>query len=359
MSVPLPFYKRRVFRLHSATWLALVLLGVSIFSLYFPLRLVLIHAVSNVALVAILFYGTAALVNIFFEKGKTLVAVLLGGLAFLGISGLRIAVNLALLEGFSGATTSPALISPVLRVAALVLATSAFIMLFGASYQLLDNRYRKERHTQALLQEQQAAQLDFLKAQINPHFLFNALNNIYSLTVLQSPEAPKMLLKLSDLLRYVIYDGQKKAVALQKEVQHLNNFIELFQMRNEHPVDITFTFNGDLSGRYIEPMILIPILENCFKHTDFELNEHAFAHVQLQVAPGRLLFATQNTFDPNNKQKDDTGGVGLENIRRRLALRYADAYTFEAAPKDQVFEVRLAIETMSDVGFQMSEGGGA
>ncbi len=339
-----PFYQRRTFRLHVAAWAALVLLGASIFSLYFPFRLVLTHALVNTVLVAGLFYGAAGLVNRFVEKGQTGMAVVLGAVAFVGISGLRIAVNLALLAQFPGPAEPPQPFSAFWRVAALVLATSAFVMLFGASYQLLVNRYKKERQTQALLQEQQAAQLDFLKAQINPHFLFNALNNIYSLTVLQSPEAPNMLLKLSDLLRYVIYEGQKKAVALQKEVQHLHNFIALFQMRNERPVDIVFTVTGDLSNRSIEPMILIPIVENCFKHADFELNAHAFAHIQLKVDAKELIFSTQNTFDPQNKQKDETGGVGLENIRRRLALRYAEAHTFRAVARDPIFEVTLSIE---------------
>ena len=161
-----------------------------------------------------------------------------------------------------------------------------------------------------------------------------------------------MLLKLSDLLRYVIYESQKKVVGLQKEVQHIHNFIALFQMRNERPVDIEFTVTGDLSNCHIEPMILIPIVENCFKHADFELNPNAFARIQLDIGTNGLVFSTQNTFDRQNKQKDDTGGVGLENIRRRLALRYADAHRFDVAARDSLFEVTLSIEGVrNDVVF--------
>lgn len=339
-----PFYRRRAFRLHVVAWMALVLLGVSIFSLYFPFWLVCTHALTNVALVAVLFYSAAALVDRFVEKGKIQMAVALGTLAFLVISSLRIAVNLTLLAQFPGHVEPPQPFSAFGRVAALVLATSAFVMLFGVSYQLLANRYQKERQTQALLQAQQAAQLNFLKAQINPHFLFNALNNIYSLTVMQSAEAPKMLLKLSDLLRYVIYEGQKKVVTLQKEVQHIHNFIALFQMRNERPVNIEFMVTGDLSNCNIEPMILIPIVENCFKHADFEINPNAFARIQINVGANGLVFSTKNTFDPQNNQKDDTGGVGLENIRRRLTLRYADAHCFDVAARGPIFEVTLSIK---------------
>lgn len=331
--------------IHILAWATLVTLGVSVFALYFPLQLVLAHATANVSLAAVLFYGAAYLADRFLEKGQIWQGVLLGFGLFCAVSAVRIAVNLALLERVAnGAPSGDLPIAPIWRVASLVVATSAFAIFAGMSYQLLVNRAKKERQAQALLQEQQAAQLDFLKAQINPHFLFNALNNIYSLTVTQSPEAPKMLLRLSDLLRYVIYEGRKQAVPLDKEVAQLRNFIDLFQMRHEHPVNIRFHAEGDISGKTIEPMILIPLLENCFKHTDFDTNEAAFADIQLRVDGSRLHFSTHNSFNPQHQQKDDTGGVGLANIRHRLALRYGEGHRFSTAAREaRVFVVELEL----------------
>jgi two-component system, LytTR family, sensor kinase len=233
---------------------------------------------------------------------------------------------------------------PKARVAALVMVTSIIVALVAVGYQLLYNRFKNEQKNLALINEQQAAQLQFLKAQINPHFLFNALNNVYSLTLAKSNDAPKMLLKLSDLLRYVIYESQKETVDLAREAQSIGQFIELFQMRSEAPLRIQFTTAGNLSGVRIEPMILIPLVENCFKHCDFDQNPAAFTKIQLETTPQYLRFFSQNTFDKTDKQKDAVGGVGLENIRRRLALRYGERFDLVFGDNVGVFTVELKIE---------------
>lgn len=335
--------QRRV-AVHLLVWGFLFLGGISVFGLFFPMRLVLLHASINISLLALLFYGSAYLFQHFYLRGRMWWFVLaISGFLFL-ISAPRVAVNYQLLKQLPQALDSQEIFGQLIRVSVLVQATSALIAALGVAYALLLNREQKEQQNQELLAAQQAAQLDFLKAQINPHFLFNALHNIYSLVELKSAEAPRMLLKLSELLRYVIYDGQRKTVDLKKEVQHIQNFIALYQMRSEAPLDIRFNLQGDFGGVEIEPMILIPLVENCFKHADFELNPSAFAKLDLTCEGGQLLFFTQNTFQENDLQKDQVGGVGLSNIQQRLNLRYAGQYEFSYRASGEVFESRLLIQ---------------
>jgi two-component system, LytTR family, sensor kinase len=330
--------------MHILVWGFLFLGGISVFGLFFPMYLVLLHATVNISLLALLFYGSAYLFQRFYLRGRLWwFGLALSGFIIL-ISAPRAAVNYQLLKQLPQALDSQGGFAQLVRVSVLVQATSALIAVLGIAYALLLNREQREQQNQELRAAQQAAQLDFLKAQINPHFLFNALHNIYSLVELKSPEAPKMLLKLSDLLRYVIYDGQQKTVDLKKEIQHIKNFIALYQMRSEAPLDIRFELNGAVNGVGIEPMILIPLVENCFKHTDFEINPSAFANMKLLYENGQLAFFTQNTFQENDTQKDKLGGVGLSNIQQRLDLRYPGQYQFSFQALDGIFETHLQIQ---------------
>ena len=153
-----------------------------------------------------------------------------------------------------------------------------------------------------------------------------------------------MLLKLSGLLRYVIYDSRQSEVNLSREVAEIKEFIELFSMRSPSPPDIRFEVLGDVSGFSIEPMLLIPMVENCFKHADFDSNPKAYCHILLKIDPMTSLhFSTVNTFDPNNNQKDKIGGVGLDNMERRLALRYPERHQFEYSAVANTFKVALNI----------------
>lgn len=334
--------KRRV-GMHLLAWVLLFVVGVTVFGSYYPLHLVLMHASGNIALLMLLFYGSVWVVNRFAERGAWLLSVLLAGILFAGVSIPRILVNLYLARQFPQEVQIHAPLNLFWRVTAMALATSALIQVLGVSFALLQNRYRRERQTQALLAEQQAAQVDFLKAQINPHFLFNALNNLYSLVALKSNEAPKMLLKLSELLRYAVYEGREKQARLAGEVQQIRNFIDLYQLRSETPANIVFEVKGDPANRHLEPMILIPLVENCFKHCDFDLNPKAFARIELLIEGKNLCFYTTNSFQTHDRQKDEIGGVGLTNIARRLALRYPDAYTFDYGPQGPIFYTSLQL----------------
>ena len=218
------------------------------------------------------------------------------------------------------------------------------IILISTIYQLLIHRSREEKKALVTANEQQEAQLQFLRSQINPHFLFNTLNNIYSLAVTGDKKTAPMVLQLSELLRYVVYDGQAAKVELQKEVKQIERFITLFQMRQENPVNIQFSTAEVPAALKIEPMILIPLVENCFKHCDFDSNPEANTQIDLKVEASELHFRTYNTRDDLDLQKDATGGVGLQNIKKRLALKYPGTHRLEIAQSPKSFEVNLFIK---------------
>jgi sensor histidine kinase YesM len=328
--------------IHGCVWLILFCFAfAALINVHKPV-IAFTHSFLNIVLVMVLFYCHVHWVNIFIEKKKYALFVLCSFLLFAAVMFFRIKINLFLLSK-TAILSSQTLKNPAWGVGVLVFLTSGFIWLFAIAYQLLMNRFEKERHNLQQLNAQQAAQFHYLKAQINPHFLFNALNNIYSLTVVKSNDAPKMLLQLSDLLRYAIYDGQQESIELSKEIAHIHKFIALFQLKSEKSLPISFENTGNTEGVFIEPMILIPLVENCFKHSGFEQNEAAFVRIKSDNTAERFCFSTENTFDKNDTQKDKVGGVGLANIQKRLALRYGSDFDFKTAVEGNVFSIFLTI----------------
>jgi len=217
------------------------------------------------------------------------------------------------------------------------------VITFSTLVHLLENRYKKERISQLLIQEHQAAQLQFLRAQINPHFLFNTLNNIYSLSIIQSVKTPEMVLQLSQLLRYVIYESQNKKVSLSGELIQIEKYIALFQLKSEQPLNIQLEKEGIINGQVIEPMMLIPLVENALKHCDFDINVNAYARINVKMHGDTLHFHTINSKNDNSRKQDEVGGIGLKNIKKRLVLNYPDKYELIINDSEHSFEVTLMI----------------
>jgi len=204
----------------------------------------------------------------------------------------------------------------------LITLMTIFVLILSTLVHLLENRYKKERINQLLIQEHQAAELQFLKAQINP------------------------LLQLSQLLRYVLYESQNKKVSLSGELMQIEKYIALFQLKNETPVNIQFEKEGGINGQKIEPMMLIPLIENALKHCDFDTNQKAYAKIVVQMVGDMLHFSTINSKNDANQQKDEVGGVGLKNIRKRLALNYPNQHELVINNLEYSFEVRLKIKVI-------------
>ena len=193
---------------------------------------------------------------------------------------------------------------------------------------------------QELKKEKSKTELSLLKTQINPHFFFNTLNNLYALTVKSSPQAPEVILKLSDMMRYTIYDGEKETVKISEEIAYLNNYIELHKIRYRKSVEITFNHNID-TNLNIPPLLYIILLENAFKHGIETLAENAFIHVNLYDNNDFIYFEIENNFDPN--EITNSKGIGLQNLKRRLSLLYKQQHELNIDITNNIYKTLLKI----------------
>ncbi len=202
----------------------------------------------------------------------------------------------------------------------------------------------KVRESKQLEIEKIKSELNFLKAQFQPHFLFNTLNNIYSLTLNNSQLAGKSILQLSRLLRYMLYESDAEMVDLQKEISHLQDYIELEKLRFAFRMELSFNISGNITNKKIIPILLIPFLENAFKHASNKINEKIWITIDLIVKDGNLNFTVENSVFPEGKTQmhNAYSGIGLENVKRRLSLLYEN-YTLQNELKENYYHAFLQI----------------
>lgn len=197
-------------------------------------------------------------------------------------------------------------------------------------------------------QEEKDAELKLLKAQLNPHFLFNTLNNLYGLSVVKSDKLPNLMLKLSDLLRYSLYDTKDKFVPLEKEITYLENYMSLENIRLEDKTDIKFSKNGNLTSKQIAPMLLIVFVENAFKHLGNNTDGKSFVNVEINIEDNSLYFKCGNSFDDLAKHSENMekgkSGIGLQNAKKRLSLMYPEKYELKINENKNDFVVELNLQ---------------
>lgn len=186
------------------------------------------------------------------------------------------------------------------------------------------------------------AELNSLKAQINPHFLFNTLNNLYSLSLDESPKTPDMILKLSDLMRYIIYDCRDNKVLAKKEIEFVTNYLSLEKLRLGESVSVDFEVVGD-PQIYIAPLLFINFLENAFKHS--RKTEGSFIRVKFDFStPNSVLFSIENSIYPEAELADsEYSGIGIQNVQKRLSLLYPNHHVLSIISDQEVYKVQLNI----------------
>jgi two-component system, LytTR family, sensor kinase len=218
------------------------------------------------------------------------------------------------------------------------------IVILSSVLVIIHQFFIKVNESKQLEIEKIKSELSFLKTQLQPHFLFNTLNNIYSLTFSNSHLAGKSILQLSGLLRYVIYESETEKVDLQKEITHLKNYIELEKIRSASRLELSFNISGDVAGKGIAPMLLMPFLENVFKHASNKMDEKIWITIDLIVKESNLYFTVENSVFLNGKtqMQNSHSGIGLENVKRRLSLLYED-YTLENELRENYYHAFLMI----------------
>ncbi len=205
--------------------------------------------------------------------------------------------------------------------------------------------YDQKNRAQQLEQEKVAAELQYLKSQINPHFLFNTLNNIYGLAIERSAKVPTLLLKLSDLLSFSLYESGEKFVDISRELQLIKDFIALEMERSDNRIRVEWDVQEEsLRGAEIAPLLLIPLVENAFKHGTREETRMAEIAIQLQRNKEQLFFRVRNTIPEEKAAITDDSGIGLANVRRRLAILYPDQHEFSIQESSNAFVVTLKVD---------------
>lgn len=226
-----------------------------------------------------------------------------------------------------------------------------FFMLYGLllvytislSIRVIQKWQDDEKHKAAVEKEKIATELSYLKQQVNPHFLFNTLNSIYSLTISTSPQAAVIILKLSSILRYMLYETENRKVKLTEEINIIKYYIELQRLRLTDKVNVKFELEGKTDYYSIPPLLLIPLIENAFKYGVDNIND-SFIEINIIIANDQLEVYVRNKIVKISPDLYQNGGIGIKNIKRRLELLYGNKYVFETHDKDGIFSVTLKIK---------------
>ncbi len=219
-------------------------------------------------------------------------------------------------------------------------------MIIGVAvgFKLLMLWYESQLKSQELTSRQTQTELVQLREQLNPHFLFNTLNNIDNLVLHDPAKASEALIQLSDILRYSIYETSANLVSLDKELEYLDNYIELQRIRISQPDFVVVSRTGSSNGLLIAPMLMIPLVENAFKHC-YRQGQVPGIRISISIEGNQFNFKTENSIQPDQKaQVGKTGGIGIQNVKRRLDLQYQGKYRFEHQARNNIYYSHLYLD---------------
>jgi len=218
-----------------------------------------------------------------------------------------------------------------------------FSVILTMVLKLVKQWYKDQKTTTELKKMQLETELQFLKAQINPHFLFNSLNNLYALTLSKSDAAPEFVLKLSNILRYILYESNQGKVSVRTEMDHVRDYIAVERLRLGDKVKIDVDIEEELKDELVEPMLFLTLVENAFKHSENVLPKDRFVKIFGKSINDGFRFFVENSFS-QNKTSDEAGGIGLRNIKKRLVLIYPNKHDIKSSADDGVYRVDLIIK---------------
>ncbi len=217
-------------------------------------------------------------------------------------------------------------------------------VLIAFTIKFLKHWYKEQKKTQDIFKEKLEAELKFLKTQLHPHFLFNTLNNLYALTLKKADAAPQLVLKLSDLMDYMLYECDANRVPLEREVQFVRNYFEIERLRYGDRLKVDIEINGDLRNRDIAPLIFLPFLENAFKHGISTDLDDAWIKFILTVDTQFLVMELRNSKPKTSMELPKNNGIGLQNVKRRLLLQYGEGnYTLTTEGTSTFFSIKLKL----------------
>lgn len=364
-------FTRKQFHIHLALWIGYTLLIFYGPVTFMPLHSAVLFAIRSLLLNAAIFYAnTFWLLPVYWFKSKFApylfwAVVLIGSSAALSYSTEkfifpgRMAHRQAHAEWPTNrqeraewaATSNPApppnakmmpFHLPPMVINALL--SSLGMILISSLLAYFNRQKSMEQRQWHLTNENLAFEMKFLKSQINPHFLFNALNNVYALSVIRSATTPEMILKLSDMLRYTLYESEAGKVTLKKELDYIRNFIDFQKLKLDTEPNLTVQVAQCNPEIGIEPMLLIPFVENSFKHGHIENTKKGWIKLEIKTLGPILFFHISNSVLPQSAQPP-SGGIGMENVRKRLELFYPNKYELVVHHSAHEHTVKLKIDT--------------
>jgi len=220
---------------------------------------------------------------------------------------------------------------------------NAGIVGLAVAFKLFEGAYVSSLKIQTLREDQLKTELAYLKTQVNPHFLFNTLNNMYVMSKKKQEELPETIMQLSDLLRYQLYETDEDTVPLDNEIKYLKNYLKLEELRRQH-LQLDFEISGEVRSKKIRPLILLPFIENAFKYSNSGSGSD-YIKIQLTANETQIGFSIEN--NKGTLHRGDVGGIGLANAKRRLELAYPDRHTLTVDDSEHSFKVDLKIDTDS------------
>ncbi len=225
-----------------------------------------------------------------------------------------------------------------------------FIGITSTVYSIINDWLASQREKKDLKSQNLQSELKFLKSQINPHFLFNTLNSLYALTLKKSDQAPEIVLKLSEMMRYMLYECNEREVPLSKEINYLKNYLELEKIRQGKKMDINFMIEGEVGSQKIAPLMFIPFVENSFKHGISNQINAGYVNIYLEIEAQEVRITIENSKTasmpaPSGKK---SGGIGLVNVKRRLNLLYPEMYDLSIDEDPNTYTVKLCINLDSE-----------
>ncbi len=223
---------------------------------------------------------------------------------------------------------------------------NVFVTILATVLRVIMDWWRYQNEKQVLLTQTIQSELRFLKSQINPHFLFNTLNNLYALTLKKSDKAPEIVLKLAEIMRYMLYECNERSVHLSKEIQYMHNYLDLERLRQPKEADIRFTVDGHVSEQLVSPLLFVPFVENSFKHGLNHATSGGFVHIRLSVQGEDLEFVIENSKVPQVPRASHprSGGIGLANVKQRLEILYPENHHLEVLDEPNLYKVTLLLK---------------
>ncbi len=328
--------------LHFSFWLLLYFFLVLIDKWDYPTWFIMLrHLIDLSFYVIIVYFNILYLIPTYLQRKKPIAYLLALGLFVLLLSPIHVFSLLMIFK------QRPDDAEYILNNKEIISLINLFVALASTLYKILTDWLIHQNEKMALQSQNLQSELKFLKSQINPHFFFNTLNNLYALTLKKSDLAPEIVLRLSEMMRYMLYESNEKMVPLEKEINYVKNYLELEKLRQGEKFKIDFNIKGNLGDQKIAPLMFIPFLENSFKHGLDNQIKSGFVNIDLNLQDEFIELVIENSKPPSipiKKSDKKSGGIGLENVKRRLKLIYPKKHKLQIIEKPHSFRVFLNIK---------------